>query len=122
VNLTSVWSRDCWSVDVVTLTGLVGKSISSSVERSDGLGSPVECPPLSSVIWVGVLDSESELVSTDVLSVEEGSVGWHQTLDLELDSISEWISWEVRSSWVEPPSLVSAVVAFVPNNISVVGV
>lgn len=46
----------------------------------------------------------------------------HQTLDLESSGILEWVSWHIDCLWIEPPSLVSSVVAFVPDNVSVLSV
>lgn len=45
-------------------------SVGSSSDRS---GSPVEHEPLLVVVWVVVLDSESILMGSDVLSVEQSS-------------------------------------------------
>ena len=49
------------------------------------------------VVWVVVLDSESEITISDVLVPEDGSVSRHSSLDLESNSVSEWVSWEVNS-------------------------
>jgi hypothetical protein len=56
----------------VSCTVLDTNSFLSVRSRSDRLGSPVEDPPLSNIIWVVVLDSESELVSTNVLVPSDG--------------------------------------------------
>jgi len=56
---------------------LSGDDLVSVSHSSDGLGSPVEGPPLSVVTWVVVLDSQSVLVRSDVLMPEEGSVSAH---------------------------------------------
>ena len=48
--------------------------MSTSSQSSDGLSSVIEDEPLSSITWVVILDSGSELVSSDVLSHDEGSV------------------------------------------------
>ena len=77
---------------------------------------------MSVVTWVVVLDSESVLVSTNVLVPEEGSLGVHSSLDLELDTISQWVSSEVEWSSVNEPGLVGAVVAFPPDDLVVVSV
>ena len=69
-----------------------------------------------------VLDSQSVLLSSDVLSPEEGSVSSHSVLDLESDSIVEWVSWEVNSSSVDPPGLVETIVTVPVDDMSVVGV
>ena len=60
-----------------------------------------------------VLDSQSELVSSDVLSPEQGSVTSHSVLDLESDSVTKWIRWELWSSCLDVvgPGLVKTVVA-----------
>jgi len=41
---------------------------------------------------------------------------------LELNSVLEWVGWVVVSLSVNVPSLVSAIVAFVPDDMSVLGV
>lgn len=60
-----------------------------------------------------VLDSQSELVSSDVLFPEQGSVTRHSVLDLESDSVTKWIRWESWSSSLDVvgPGLVETVVA-----------
>ena len=60
-------------VHPVVLSILNGDDKFSVVSRSDGSGSPVEHPPLLVVVWVVISDSESVLVSTDVLVIEESS-------------------------------------------------
>jgi len=82
----------------------------------------VEDPPLLSVPWLAVLDSQSELVSSDVLVPEEGSLRSHSSLELELDSIFQWLSWPALVSLVNPPGLVETVVAVVEDDVSVVSV
>lgn len=71
---------------------MVGKSHSSVSCSSNGLSSPVEDEPLSVVLWLIVSDSKSVLTVSNVLVIEESSSASHQGLDLESDSISEWIS------------------------------
>lgn len=88
---------------------LDGHGVSGVGSRSDGSGSPVEDEPLLDVVRVVVLDSESVLVGTNVLSDEQGSVGAHSRFDLELETVSEWVSWEMDSGSVEHPSLVGTV-------------
>ena len=56
---------------------LVGNNEVSSSPSSNGLGSVIECPPLLSVLWIVVSNSESVLMSTNMFMPEEGSVGWH---------------------------------------------
>jgi len=98
-------------------TDLGGDDLVSVSEGSNSLGSPVESPPLSVVTWVVVLDSQSVLVGSNMLMPEEGSVSAHSSLDLELDTVSEWISWEVKWSSVDVPGLVSTVVALPPDDL-----
>ena len=74
------------------------------------------------VVWHVVSDSESELVSTNVLMPEEGSSGFHQGLDLESDSVVEWESWVLLGLGLNGPTLVESIVALVPDNVSVVDV
>jgi len=58
-------------------TDLVTDTIVSLVVGSDGLSSQVEGPPLFSVGWIVVLDSDSVLMSSDVFMVEHSSVSVH---------------------------------------------
>lgn len=49
--------------------------------------------PVSSVVLdVEVVDSESELVASNVLVPEQVSSSRHVGSDVELDSISQWLS------------------------------
>ena len=105
-----------------TLASLVGDGPVSLEVWSDGSGSPVEDPPLLLVPWLGVLDSESVLVSTNVLVPEEGSSRLHSSSDLESLSILQWLRWPLLGSLVDPPGLVETVVAVPEDNVSVVGV
>lgn len=75
---------------------------------------------MSSVGWIVVLDSQSVLVATNMLMPEESSCSAHSSLDLELDTISQWISWNVHWSSIKVPSLVSTVMASPVDNPSVV--
>ena len=120
--VSSPWSHGGGNSDSEASSLLVGNHEASLVEGSDGLSSSVEGEPLLVLGWVVVSDSESELVSSDVLVVEEGSVVWHHRSDLELDTGSQWVLWIVNSSSVDPPSLVGVVVALVPDDVSVVSV
>jgi hypothetical protein len=69
-----------------------------------------------------VLDSESVLVSTNMLVPEESSLGSHSRSDLESSSVLEWLSWPLNGSLIDPPSLVETIVAFVEDGVHVVGV
>jgi len=122
VDLALEWSHDGGDVDLVALAGLVGQGKGSLGERSDGLGTRVEHEPLLVVIWVVVSDSESELLSTNVLGEVQGSLASHSGLDLELESISERVVWEVSGLGVDDPSLVQSVVAVVPDGVGFVHV
>lgn len=118
---SSVWSDNSSNVDLEALASLVGNSVLSLGEGSDGLSSGIEDPPLLVVVWIVVLDSESILVVSDVLSEVQGSlVGEHSRSDLELNSRSKWLNWVVNSLLVEVPSLVGSIVAVVPNGPSLV--
>jgi hypothetical protein len=74
------------------------------------------------VVWVVVLDSESVLVVTNMLVEEDSSVLWKSGLDLESNSVLQWVSWEVWSSLVDVPLLVSSVVALPEDDVHVVSV
>jgi hypothetical protein len=75
VNLGSPWSHNSSDSDSESLSVLVGNGVTLVGEGSDGSSSSVEDEPLSVVLWVVVSDSESVLVSTDMLMPEEGSEG-----------------------------------------------
>jgi len=79
----------------VSLTVLNGDDESLVGSRSNGLGSPVEAPPLFVAVRIVILDSQSVLLSTNVFMPEQSSLGVHSSLDLESSSISNWVSWEV---------------------------
>jgi len=83
--LASPLSRDNVLVDSEVIV-VSRDDISSSVELSDSLSSRVECPPLSSSIWVVILDSQVESVGSEMLSSVEGSVECHSVSDLEFDT------------------------------------
>jgi len=102
------------------VSSLVGDDEVSSSPSSDGLGSGIEGPPLLVVSWVVVSDSESVLVSSNVLVPEEGSVSDHSSLDLELNTVTKWVWWVLVSNSVNEPTLVGTVVALPPDHVSVV--
>jgi len=120
--VSSVLSDGSGNVDSETVSSLVGNNVASSSVGSDGSGSGIEDPPLLVVLWTVVSDSQSELVASDMLVPEECSSAWHSSLDLELNSISDWVSWVLSSSNVIVPSLVDTVVASVENGPSSVDV
>jgi hypothetical protein len=111
------------TVRVPVVSSVLNGDDSVSVgSRSDSLSSPVEDPPLSNVVWVVVVDSQSVLVMTNMLMPDDSSFGWHNGLDLESNTIVEWVSWVVDSLSVQEPSLVVTIVASEPDGVSVVGV
>ena len=61
-------------------------------------------------------------MSSDVLVVEQGSVGWHLGFDLESDTVSEWISWERNTLLVNEPSVSLSGIAWVEGNMVFVSV
>jgi len=69
-----------------------------------------------------VLDSHSELVSSNVLVVREGSSTRHSGSQLESSSIWKWLSSPVDVGLIDEPGLVKSVVAVIEDNMSVVGV
>jgi len=88
----------------VVVVPLNGDSHVSVVISSDRSSSPVEDPPLLRIFWIVVSDSKSVFAVSDVLMVENSSVISHDGFDLESDTISEWVSWEVDSSGISEPS------------------
>lgn len=122
VYISLPWSDNSCSTNSKVLSLLVGNGVSSLGKGSDGVSSSVEDEPLLGVLGVVVSDSKSELVGTDVFSPEEGSVGLHLGFDLELNSVSKWISWVSPSELIDLPSLVGSVMAVVEDNVTSVGV
>lgn len=118
--LVSVWSSSSGNTNSETLSLLVGNDVVSSGPGSDGLGSPVESEPLFVVLWVVVSNSESILMSTDVLVPEEGSVSWHSGFNLELNTVGEWVSWVSVSNSINVPGLVETIMAIPEDNVSMV--
>jgi len=57
-----------------------------------------------------------------VLSPVDSSVVLHSGLDLELLTVSEWVSWEFDTLVVEEPSLVLTVMAVHPATVHIVSV
>jgi len=82
----------------------------------------IEDEPLLLVSLHDVVNSESVLVSTNMLFDSEGLSASHKGSDLELSSISEWLSSQGLTGLIEDPSLVGTVVAVVEDNVSVVSV
>ena len=69
-----------------------------------------------------VLDSQSVLMSSNVLVDRQGSVVTHLGSDLESDSVVEWLSSPVDVLLIDVPALVETVVAVPEDNMSVVSV
>ena len=105
-----------------SLSSLVGDDEVFLVDWSDCLGSSVEEEPLVGLEWHVILDSQSILMSSNMLSVEECSSSFHSRSELELDSVVEWLSWPGLVLLIDPPGLAETVVAVVVDDVSVVGV
>lgn len=90
---------------------LIRDDVSSIGHRSDGLSSPVEGPPLLSVVSVIVLDLEVPLGTSSRVAPDEWSVGSESSSDLELLSISQWVSVVSLSSSLQIESGLMAVSA-----------
>ena len=74
------------SSDVETVVSL--KNVGSVDNCSDGLSSPVKDEPLISIVWIVINEFD---IAVNVSS--DWSLGGHSGSDLELDTISDWISW-----------------------------
>lgn len=74
VAFINPFSDDNSSCHVELLSELVRNGIVSLVNWSDGSSSSVEEEPLLGVHWLMVLNSDSELVSTNVFMPEKSSV------------------------------------------------
>jgi len=85
-------SHDSSSVLSEPLSPLVGDDEVSLDSTSHGLGSCVEDPPCSLVLWVGVLNSKSVLSVSHMLVVEELLVATHLRLEQELNSMCDWLN------------------------------
>ena len=77
VVLGSHWSDDGGNSNSESGSLLVSKDMGSLGPGSDGVGSSPESEPLLVILWFVSSDSESELVSTNVLMPEERSVLLH---------------------------------------------
>jgi len=86
----NVLSDDNSSIESLELSSLVRDSIVSSPLRSDGTSSSVEVEPLLDVSWEVGLDSESVLVTSDVLCNSDSSSSSHLGSDLESLVVVEW--------------------------------
>lgn len=130
-DFSSPLSDNSCSSDVESLSLLVREGKVSSGVRSDGSGSSIEDKPsnLSKLITTSVLldvevaDSQSVLLSTDVLGLEQVLSCVQGRSDVECDSILQWlsISWLVGDG-VDAPALVGSVMAVVPDDILVMKV
>jgi len=98
------------------------KDVTSLVVGSDGLSSSVEGEPLLLVIWVVILDFKIVLTSTVVVGLVDSSVFSHSGSDLESNSRGKWLLGVGDSLSVSVPSLVGAIVALEPVNMSSMGV
>lgn len=101
---------------------MVGKDQGLLGPGSNGVSSGVEGEPLSDVIWVVVLDSKSQLISTNGFTVVKGSVSCHSRLDLEFESVLQWEWWELDGLSIDPPGLIEAVVATPPDGVPLVNI
>jgi len=122
VWLVSPLSDNSGVSNSVMVSSLVRDGIASLVLSSDRSGSSIEDEPLSSVVSLMVVDSESELMSTNVLMPEEGSVSRQSSSDLELSAIWKWLSSPDDSNLIDVPGLVNTIMAVPEDNMSVVSV
>jgi hypothetical protein len=67
-----------------------------------------------------VSDSKSPLIGTHVFVPEKGFVASHSGLDLELDTVGNWLSRVLSSLLIDCPSLVETVMAVPPSKVVVV--
>ena len=74
------------------------------------------------VSWEVGSDSESVLMTSLVLSNSDSSSTRHSSSDLELNSVVQWLAASSLTLLIKDPTLVGAVVAVVPDGVSVVGV
>lgn len=99
----------------VVVVQWVRNSESSVSEGSDSLGSVVESPPLLWIFRVSWLSPQDVAVTSVLLSVNQLIVTELSVGKLELNSISEWVSWEVNFlGSVKSPSLMSNISAILP--------
>jgi len=122
IDLISELSHISNITTVEALAYLSRDDLVSVSPGSDSVGSSVEDEPLPVVSSVGVSDSESILLGTEVLSPVDSSVELHSGLDLELDAVSKWVRWEVISVFVKVPGLTEVFITVIEGDVSVVGV
>lgn len=119
----SPWSHDGGDSDSPSVSLLVGQGEFSIRGSSNGSGSVIEDEPLLVVPWHVVSDSQSVLVVTDVLVSEQSSVSAHSGLNLELNSVFEWVAlWNSNTLGVNSPSLSSVVLVPPPGEVVSVSV
>lgn len=120
--LTVEWSSHSLVVVLapVVTTELDRQGEVSVAGGSDGLGSAVEHPPLVEVSWLAVSDSQSSLTLIQLLSDVHNSATLHKSLDLESDSVGEWVLGEFNSLSFDVPALVGSAVAWPEDDVSVV--
>lgn len=131
VDLVSPLSDDSRVSDVELLAGSVGDGEFLVRSSSDGSGSGVEHEPELLVkllvvlqdLDVELVDSQSELVSTDVFVPEQEPARFHVGLDVEHDIVGQWlmVSW-LTGDGVDSPAHVDKVVAIPPDDRSVIQV
>jgi len=120
--LIHVGADDSCLANVEASSLLVGNHKVPVVDGPDGLSSLVMDPPLVLVVRVRVRNSESVLVASNVLVVDKSSVVLHLAPDLELDSIVDREVRVLNTLQVVVPLLVPVLVAFVPDDVTVMSV
>lgn len=117
-GLVGILNSNSPGVVVFTL-GTDGNS--SVTPLTDGLSSPVEDEPLLSIVRIGV--SESDVVSRTITVGDVSySLGTHGGLDLELDTVFQWVTWEFNALSVEVPGLGGTIIAHIEGHVSVVAI
>lgn len=107
-------SESCSSVMsksiVVSLMNRDG--IGMVVHSSNGSGSLIKYKPLSGVVWLMVLDSESVCMGVDLLVVEKSSASWKLRSQLEFLAVFHWVIFVGQTFLFEGPSLSLSIRAF----------
>jgi len=115
-----VVSDDCMEAVAVEVTSYLDRNDFVFVSvGTNGVGPVIKEPPLSVVVRVVVLDSESVLALTDVLVPEECSSRLHLGLDLEGFVILDWESLELHLLLIKEPSLTWSSAAHVEDQVVV---
>jgi hypothetical protein len=98
---------------------LIGDGIFASAPGTNGSSSFVEDEPLLTVFRLTISDSQSKLMTSDVLMPEDSSFWSRSRPDLELNFVCKRLSWVTDSLSVKEPTLVGSFVTWPPGEVTI---